>query len=234
MRTIAIETSSDVGSVACVQDARPLRERVFRKGLTRGKDIIVELAECLREVGWDRHDIELIAVSIGPGSYTGLRVGIAAAKGLTYALRVPVIGVCSLDAIAENGPRTADHVAVVLDARREQVYAAYYVNVGFSFFREDGPLLVDPAEFARRLPSPVYVMGDGLNKYRQQYTAAGMEILPEVQWHPKAMNLGLLGEKMYLIGERTDPAALAPLYLRVPEAEEKWQARQAAGEPKQG
>ena len=223
MRTIAIETSSNVGSVACVADGRPGCERMFKEGLARGKDIMLEIDECVSSADWEKADIELIAVSVGPGSYTGLRVGVAAAKGLAYALNIPVIAVCSLDVIAENGPRMADHVAVALDARRGDIYGAYYVNVGFSFFREEGPALVKPDEFASRLPLPVFILGDALSKYADAFRRPGFELTPETLWRPKATSLGLLGEKAYLTGERTDAATLEPLYLRVPEAEEKWQ-----------
>jgi len=232
VRTIAIETSSNVGSVACVADGRPVCERVFKKGLAHGRDIMLELDGCMKDVGWEKQEIELIAVSIGPGSYTGLRVGVAAAKGIAYSLSVPVIGVCSLDVIAENGPRIADHVAVAVDARRGQIYGAYYVNVGFSFFREEGPVLADPGEFASHLPEPVFILGDALAAYGEAFKRPGFEAMPESQWRPRATSLGLLGEKSYLIGERTDVATLEPLYLRVPEAEEKWRRAHAQPEEK--
>ncbi|MCD6405852.1 MAG: tRNA (adenosine(37)-N6)-threonylcarbamoyltransferase complex dimerization subunit type 1 TsaB [Planctomycetes bacterium] len=229
MNTIAIETSSTIGSVACVANGRVMYEQHFRRGLLHGRDLMVELDHCIAEVEWKRSDIELIAVSVGPGSYTGLRVGVAAAKALSYALRVDVAAVCSLDVIAENGPRTADHVAVVLDARRDQVYGASYSNVGFSFFREEGPLLASPEEFAASLPRPAYLLGDALRRYESVFDRRGFEMLPEAAWRPRAMKLGLLGEKAYLVGEKTDPATLLPIYLRLPEAEEKWQRAHGGG-----
>lgn len=229
MNTIAIETSSSVGSVACVAHGRPIHERNFTKGLVHGRELLVELDKCMREVDWKRSDIELVAVSVGPGSYTGLRVGVAAAKALAYALRVQVIAVPSLDVIAENGPKTADHVAVAVDARREQVYASFYTNVAFSFFREDGPLVLSPQEFAERLEHPVYVLGDALTKYSDAIVGQGVEAMGEITWRPQATNVGLLGEKAFLIGERTDPLKLSPLYLRLPEAEEKWRAGKSGG-----
>jgi tRNA threonylcarbamoyladenosine biosynthesis protein TsaB len=230
LNTIAIETSSTIGSVACVANSRPVRERHFTKGLVHGRDLMIELDRCVADAGWKRSDIELVAVSIGPGSYTGLRVGVAAAKALAYALRVEVIGVCSLDVIAENGPRAADHVAVVVDARRGQIYGASYTNVGFSFFREEGPLVADPGEFAGRLTRPVYILGDALEKYDSAFTAKGMEMLGESTWRPRAMNVGLLGEKAYLIGQRTELSKVAPLYLRLPEAESKWREKHGVAE----
>jgi tRNA threonylcarbamoyladenosine biosynthesis protein TsaB len=226
MRTLAIETSSNVGSIACTCHARIVCERVFREGLAHGRDLVIEMERCLRDAEWDKRDIELVAVSVGPGSYTGLRVGVAAAKTLAFTLGVPVIPVCSLDVIAENGPRTADYVAVVVDARRTQVYAALYANVGLLFFREEGPLLADPAEFARRLPRPTYVAGDALEKYRDAFTLSGLEHLPGKASRPSAANTGLLGEKAYILGERVDIHAIQPLYMRLPEAEEKWRNRQ--------
>jgi len=225
LNTVAIETSSSIGSVATVASGRPVDERHFKKGMVHGRDLLAELDECVRSSGWEKSDIELVAVSVGPGSYTGLRVGVAAARALAYALRVQVMAVCSLDVIAENGPRTADHVAVVVDARRGQVYGAYYANVGFSFFREEGPVVASPEEFAERLPRPVFVLGDGLGRHREAFTGRGIEHLPEAMWRPRAVNVGLLGEKAYLIGERTEPSRLLPMYLRLPEAEEKYRKK---------
>jgi len=222
VRTIAIETSSDIGSVACVANARPVCERVFKEGLAHGRDLIIELDECMREAGWEKSDVELVAVSVGPGSYTGIRVGVAAAKTLGYALEAPVVAVCSLDVIAENGPRTADYVAVVVDARRKEIYGAHYVNVGFSFSREEGPVVAAPEEFAARLPSPVFLLGDGLRLYPEVFRRKGFEQVGEAWWRPRAASVGLLGEKLYLIGGRGDAGSITPLYLRLPEAEEKW------------
>lgn len=230
MKTIAIETSSSVGSVACIAHGRPICERNFTKGLVHGRELMVELDELLREVDWKKSDIELVAVSVGPGSYTGLRVGVAAAKAICYALRVQVIAVGSLDVIAENGPKTADHVAVAVDARREQVYASFYTNVAFSFFREDGPLVLSPQEFAERLERPGYVLGDALVRYGDAILGRGVEATGEITWRPRATNVGLLGEKAFLLGERTDPLKLSPLYLRLPEAEEKWRAGKSGEE----
>ena len=226
VRTVAIETSTEVGSVACVANARPVSERVFKEGLAHGRDLVVELDACIEAAGWAKADIELIAVSVGPGSYTGVRVGVAAAKALSYALSAPVSPVCSLDVVAENGPRTADHLAIILDARRNQIYGAFYVNVGFSFFREEGPIVTSPEEFAARLPKPCFLLGEGLWKYAEAFRRPGFEPVEEAYWRPSATNTGLLGEKAYLIGERADAAAVEPLYLRPLEAEEKWRRRQ--------
>lgn len=226
MNTVAIETSSTIGSVACVANSRPIYERHFQKGLVHGRDLILELDRCLGEVEWRKPDIELIAVSVGPGSYTGLRVGVAAAKALSYALGVELIGVCSLDVIAENGPRTADHIAVAVDARRSQIYGAFYTNVGFSFFREEGPFLATPEEFVRKLSRPVYIIGDALDRYRESFIRDGIELLTQAAWRPRATHVGLLGEKAYVVGERTDPLKISPIYLRLPEAEEKWRDRE--------
>jgi tRNA threonylcarbamoyladenosine biosynthesis protein TsaB len=228
LNTIAIETSSTIGSVACVSSGRPVYERHFTKGLVHGRDLLVELDCCLKEAQWSKSDIELIAVSNGPGSYTGVRVGVSAAKALAYALHVEVIAVSSLDVIAENGPRTADHVAVAVDARRGQVYGAFYTNVGFSFFREEGPILLSPDEFTRRLTHPVYILGDALERYGDHLKGEGITETAPSAWRPRATSAGLLGEKAFLVGERTDPVKLAPVYLRLPEAEEKWRERHGA------
>ncbi|MCK5578488.1 MAG: tRNA (adenosine(37)-N6)-threonylcarbamoyltransferase complex dimerization subunit type 1 TsaB, partial [Planctomycetes bacterium] len=102
MKIIAIETSGSNGSIALLKNEQVIKEYRFRKGMVHGKLLIPRLDQALRKARWSRNSLDLIAVDIGPGSYTGLRVGLAAAKSLAYALRAKIIGVSSLDALAEN------------------------------------------------------------------------------------------------------------------------------------
>src|SRR5687767_60429 len=101
MKTLAIETSGLVGGVAILDGERVLGERIFDKGMIHGRELAPSIAQLSKETGVGLRELDLIAVDIGPGSYTGLRVGLAAAKGFCLALKKPILGVVSLDAMAE-------------------------------------------------------------------------------------------------------------------------------------
>lgn len=126
MRVIGIETSGNVGSVAVCEDDVVVGERCLEKGLRHGTELITSVKALFEELHWKPDNIELIAVSVGPGSYTGLRVGITCAKTLAYALNKPIVAVPTLDVLAENAPANSHSICPILDARRMCVYACVY------------------------------------------------------------------------------------------------------------
>lgn len=130
MRCLGIETSSRRGSVALVEDDRVVSVRLHEEVNRHGERIVPLIEELLAEAGWSRESLERIGVGTGPGSFTGLRIGLALAQGLALGLGCPLIGVSSLRAMAFAGPAAAPPTAAVLDARRSEYFIAVYSPTG--------------------------------------------------------------------------------------------------------
>ncbi len=217
MRVLGIETSGTIGSVA-LWEGRVVAEESFQRGLVHGKALVPTLARLLEQAGWPKSSLGLVAVSQGPGSYTGVRVGVATAKALAYALGCPIVGVPTLEAMARNPSPSDLPVAPVVDARWEQVYTALYEPGGR---RVSGPRAVRPEDLAKELPERVYLFGDGLKRYRALFERPGVAFGGEDEWTCHARVVAELGARAFAEGRRDDPLSLVPLYLRPTEAEVK-------------
>ena len=160
--------------------------------------------------------IDLIACDVGPGSYTGLRVGLAAAKGLALALGKPVAGVSSLDAVADAARDLAPIICPVIDAKFGQVYGAIYRDGR----RETERLAEKPADFAARVPKDGLVIGDALGAFGEFFRDHSQG--PPDRWDPRPETIARLGLRDFEHGVRHDAATLVPIYLRKTEAEIKF------------
>ncbi len=230
MNVLAIETSSQIGSVAACNDDGAIAEESFERGMEHGRMLVALIDRVVAGAGWNkRADIHLISVSLGPGSFTGLRVGVTCAKTMAVFLHQPVIGVCSFDGMAENAPQECERVLTVLDARRGQVYAAAYERRNRRLVRLHDPAVMAPGAAAGLLPKPYLAMGDALEQYADALCAGGAEAADSEYWRIHAKVIGRLGLEAFRAGRRDDALALAPIYLRLPEAEEKRLARERAG-----
>ena len=222
MRTVAFETSGAVGSVCLAEDGGALAERVFREGLAHGRLLIPFLNDLCAEAGWaPARDIQLVAVSLGPGSFTGLRVAVAAAKTIACICGCPVVGVSSLDVLAENASPAADRVGVVVDAKRGQVYAAIYERHGGALLRRCVDFLATPGEVLTRLDTPAALVGNALAAYPAGFSAAGYVHADESAWTGRAAIVAEKGLTAFRAGRIIAWRELTPIYHRRPEAEEK-------------
>ena len=227
MNVLAPETSGPIGSAAACRDGDILAEAALERGMEHGRMLLALLDRVVRDAGWDRNrDIELVVVSRGPGSFTGLRVGITCAKTIAAHLNKPLVAVCSFDAMAENAPVDCGRVITALDAKRGQVYAAAYERREGKFTRTCEPVLTTPAQAAALLPAPCLLMGDALRRYADALCVHGAAAADEALWRIRAGNVAALGLNAFHDGRRDDPLTLEPIYLRLPEAEEKRLARE--------
>lgn len=226
MRVLAIETSGSVGGVAIAEGQRLVGERSFTEGLRHGRELMPSIRDVFDEAGWKPDDVDLIAVSVGPGSFTGLRIGVTCAKSLAFALSKAVVAVPSLDVLAENAPTDVRFVAPILDARRESVYAALYRQGDAGRVRETDVLVDSPEKVCALLPEGALVFGDGAERYREIFQTKRVVFGEDELTAPRAPTVARLGLALHDRGETTDPVALVPVYLRRPEAEEKWEERQ--------
>ncbi|MFP4057168.1 MAG: tRNA (adenosine(37)-N6)-threonylcarbamoyltransferase complex dimerization subunit type 1 TsaB [Candidatus Brocadiia bacterium] len=227
MVVLGIETSGQLGSVALRRAGRALNERVVPQRLGHGALLFVELKALFEEAGLRPADIDLVAVSQGPGSFTGLRIGLTAARATACALGRPLVGVPSLDVLARNAPPDIPRVATVLDAKRGDVYACIYGRRGSRLVRRTAYQVV-PAE-SLELPAPCIVLGDAVERYRPLLARQGATLAPEETWRPRAAVVAQLGEALWRQGQRQELHAIEPLYLRRPEAEEVWERKHGTG-----
>lgn len=219
-RVLAIETSGTIGSVALWEGAL-VAEESFERGLVHGKALVPAIDVLLERAGWEKTSLGLIAVSQGPGSYTGVRVGVATAKALAYTLGCPIVGVPTLDALARNHPPASVMLCPVVDARWEQVYTATYEWRGAELTRISGPRAVRPEDLARELPERAHLFGDGLKRYRAVFERPGITFGDEMEWACRARVVAELGARAFTEGRRDEAVSLVPLYLRPTEAEVK-------------
>jgi tRNA threonylcarbamoyladenosine biosynthesis protein TsaB len=193
MLILAFDTATDVATSALVSDGEVLGERV-----SRAVTLLEDVDALLRQAGAHTRDVEGLAVGVGPGSFTGLRVGLATARGLALALGVPVAGVSTLDALAAGAPGSMP----VIDARRQEI-----------FVLQGEPRVLSPTEL-ELAPGSVLV-GSGAVRYRAVLEAAGGEIPPDHDERhvPRARFHAQLARDF-------GPAeAVEPLYLRIPDAD---------------
>jgi len=218
----AIETSSKHGEVALLDPEGGAFCRSFEGELAHAKGLFPALESLLGSRGLEPKDLDLFVVDYGPGSYTGIRVGVAAGKMLAFALGKPVLPVDSLEVLVRNveeaGIRTA---APVLDAKLGQVYGGAFRTGSFE------PILSDfvgtAEELASLLPPDAIVFGDGAVRYRGAFKRFS---LGRERWaRPRAETVARLGLEAWRAGKRVEALDLVPLYLRLSVAEEKLKRR---------
>jgi tRNA threonylcarbamoyladenosine biosynthesis protein TsaB len=228
MKVLAIDTSTDWPAVGL--STGPGRTWAAAPAATRrhGRDLVPAIRDLLVEAGIRAGEFDLIGVGLGPGSYTGLRIGLTAAKVLAYASGAALIGLDSLEAVAQEAPPDALRVVAVADAQRGDVYTAE--------FRRDAPrgLLVptepsrvEPLErWSARLGAPAAVVGPGLASDRiRAAMPPGNAVAQAASAAPRAATLLELTARYFAAGRRDDLWALEPNYLRRSAAEDQWTAR---------
>jgi tRNA threonylcarbamoyladenosine biosynthesis protein TsaB len=236
MRLLAVETSTLTGAVALLEDRRVVAESRLGIGLTHGERLLPAIDEMLRTARCRLDEVDALAVAKGPGSFTGLRIGISTMKGLAFAIRKPLVGIPTLDALAWTLPFAAHPVCPVLDARKGEVYAALYRTQDGMLERLGPYRALAPralaAELGRERPGPVVFVGDGVAAIEAALDPADREharFAPAAHRAPSAVTVGELAFEALEHGEPTDPAALVPLYVRQSEAEIARERRQHAG-----
>ena len=224
MLILAFETSAKAGSVALLDEQKLLGESYQNTGLTHSQTLMIMAEDLLKQCGKTVADVTAVAVAEGPGSFTGVRIGVAAAKGFAWGGQLPCYGVSTLEAMAESLGIWQGYVCPCMDARRSQVYnALFYVNQGkIERIREDRAIaLSELAEELKTLTEPVFLVGDGSNlTYKNLSAEISNLVLPaEHRMHQRATGVALLAAKKIAEGESGDANALTPNYLRLSQAE---------------
>ncbi len=220
---LAIETSSRIGSVALCQDGETLADETFPHGLQNAARIVPAIDALCRKLARQSRDIREIYVSAGPGSFTGLRIGITLAKTLAFATGAKLIAVPSVRVLVENAPAEAQRVVIVLDAKRDQIFTATFEKDGDTWIEREPATLDSLAAVLSRTPRPVYLLGEGI-PFHEKFIPPndpGVHLAPEPLWRPRAQVVARLGWHLARAGKFVNPMELVPIYIRRPEAEEK-------------
>jgi tRNA threonylcarbamoyladenosine biosynthesis protein TsaB len=223
MNLLAVESATLSGGVALLDDDRLLGEITLNIAITHSERLMSAVDRLLADCGLAPADLGGLAVSVGPGSFTGLRVGLATVKALAMALDLPVAQVPTLDALAARLPFADAPVCPILDARKGEVYLSLYRWSGSGMERQWDYLALPPESAAARLEAPIILLGDGIAACRPwlDRLGAGAWIAPAAQRMPSAAAVAVLGRAALLAGGGVSAEALAPLYLRPSEAELK-------------
>jgi tRNA threonylcarbamoyladenosine biosynthesis protein TsaB len=223
MKLLALETATLAGGAALLEDGRLVGESRLNIALTHSERLMAVVDRLLQDCGWPAASLDALAVSVGPGSFTGLRVGAATAKGLALALEIPVAPVPTLDALAATLPFADAPVCPILDARKHEVYCSLFRWTGAGMARQWDYLALPPEALAARLEAPVIVLGDGVPSCRPHLArlGAGVREAAPVQSLPSPAVVGALGHAILSAGGGIPAERLAPLYLRPSEAELK-------------
>ena len=225
-RALALESSGRTGSVALARDGTVVVEEQFAHGLKHAAGIIPIIDRLCRSQGWGPKDIEEVYVSVGPGSFTGLRVGVTVAKGLALATGAKVVAVPTADVLVRNAPPGWQNAVIVLDAKREQVFTAVYANEGGAAVVREAAHLDALADVLARVPRPVHLIGEGI-PYHQAFIPADdprVIVTPPELWQARAAAVVEIGYAMARNGGFVEPDRLVPVYVRRAEAEEKYEA----------
>jgi len=221
---LAMETATMCGSIALVANNICLAEFSLQTGETHSRRLLAGVDWVLQETGLDWSKIDVVAVSLGPGSFTGLRIGLATAKGLAMAAGSRLIGVGTLDGLAAQ-LFAAGKILIcpVLDARKKEVYGGFYRCDGQGIPRLQGEWWVDsPEVLCARIQEPVVLLGDGAAVYKdvfQDRLAGLLNVPPPGSYFPRAATIGMLAAERWQQNIFLDPASAEPIYIRPSEAE---------------
>jgi len=221
---LAFETSAKAASVALMDNGKLLGEGYQNTGLTHSQTLMVMAEDVLKQCGKTAADVQAVAVAAGPGSFTGVRIGVAAGKDFAWGAELPCYGVSTLEAMAESLNAFDGYVCPCMDARRSQVYNALFLADGGRLTRitEDRAIaLADLKEELKKCEKPVFLVGDGANLcYNTLKDAVSNLVLPaEHRIHQRAVGVAILAQRMADAGIAPSGGELTPNYLRLSQAE---------------
>ncbi len=221
MKILSLDSTSVTASVAITENGKTLAENFINNGLTHSQTLMPLVEKTLAESGISIKDIDLFAVTNGPGSFTGVRIGISSVKGMADALNKPCFAVSTLEAIAEPLKNEDCIACAVMDARCNQVYTAIFEN-GNRLCEDKAVLIDELGEELKTYNKKVVFIGDGAKICYEKLNELleNCEIADENIRYIHASSIGRLTEEKIANGENTaDSTKLVPLYLRLPQAE---------------
>ncbi|MBD5148673.1 MAG: tRNA (adenosine(37)-N6)-threonylcarbamoyltransferase complex dimerization subunit type 1 TsaB [Oscillibacter sp.] len=224
MKILALETSAKAVSAAITEDGRVLASGYQDTGLTHSRTLMPIVEHLFRNTDLSMADIGAVAAAVGPGSFTGIRIGVSAAKGLAFGADIPAVGVSTLAAMARNVSFWEGLVVCAMDARRNQIYNALFESEEGRLTRLTPDRAIGLDELAEELwadQRPKIVVGDGGRLCQESLTASGVScrLAPPHLVMQNAMSVALEAGELASAGKLVSAQDLAPVYLRPPQAE---------------
>lgn len=233
MKILAIDTATHTGSVALTDDGAVLAEYSLLSEETHSRRLLQAVDYLLARTGLVWEGIDGLAVTIGPGSFTGIRIGLATVKGLAMATGRPVVGISTLDALAANLFSTFSPIFPVIDARKKEVFTAvYYPDQEGRPVKASPEMVLSPGDLVARIKERVILIGDGVCSYGQFFKEALGDkavFAPGPLSFIRASNVAFLAAERFRSGQQDDVATLVPVYIRPSEAEMKWAEKKGPG-----
>lgn len=225
MKILSIDTSASVASAAVTEDEKLVCEIIVNNKLTHSQTLMPMIDSVLKQSETELSEMDLIAVANGPGSFTGLRIGVSTAKGLADALKKPVVGISTLTAMAYNLPYCEYLITPIMDARRAQVYNAVYRWKGIELKEIEPPRALSVEELIAELKEKgkkAVFLGDGVPVHRvtiENILGENAVFAPSCSNAQRASALAVPARKLFEQGKATDGFGLTPVYLRKSQAE---------------
>ncbi len=226
MKVLGIDTSTSCGSVGLMHDDRVVSEYILNIPVTHSERLLGAIELILKEARCATEDLDGWAISFGPGSFTGVRIGVSTVKGLAFATQKPVAGVSTLDVLASQISPTSYLICPIIDARKREVYAAFYRYVeGTVLKRQSEYEAIGPEDLMKRIKERTIFVGDGVKTYGDDLrrSLSSLALFPPAPLHvPHGSVVAKLGLELLRKRESLDLAKFKPLYVRPSEAEVKW------------
>lgn len=229
MNILGIETSTKTGSVAIVSEEGVVAQYSLNIEVTHSERLMSTVDRVLKDTGLEVHDLDGFSVAIGPGSFTGLRIGLSTVKGLALATGKPIAAVPTLQALAWNLPYSLYPICPLLDARKNEVYAALYRFAGTALVQVLPETAISIFRLAEQISEKVVFTGEGSRIFRdgiQEVFGERAVFAPHSAVLPSGAKVAEIGLDMIKSGRQAEPDRLTPLYIRRPEAEVVWEKKE--------
>lgn len=230
MLILALDSSAAPASAALLEDGKILSEFYINTKQTHSQTLMPMVESVLKLTNKTLDDVTCMAVSAGPGSFTGVRIGVSCVKGLSMTRNIPCAGVSTLRAMAENARQLTGIVCAVMDARCGQVYNALFRAEGGKLTRlcDDRALpIAELLEECKTFTEKIYLVGDGAELCYKTFAAIRAELLQPQLRFQRASGVAMAAQEMVENGQTVTPDALMPIYLRLPQAERELKAKNA-------
>jgi tRNA threonylcarbamoyladenosine biosynthesis protein TsaB len=216
MIILSADTSSDRFSLALLRDNTTIARFKADCPQRQSSDMLPEIENLLSENSLDIHDIDLFCIGLGPGSFTGLRIGITIMRALAFSTKKPIVGVLSIDAIAGNAHAYKNNVCVIIDAKQQKLYARFYEFMEKGMRPRGKVMLAGIKEILDRVKNPILFLGDGIDVYKDKLLDYGLShesMLTSDTWYPDAATIGSLAKDKMEAKGGDNVFTLSPFYV---------------------